>query len=131
MKPYKRILLMISGFVCLGLGISGVVLPVMPGALFLFLSALSFAKSSRKFHDWLIQHPIWGKPIREPISVRVRVAILFCTWSGIGLSVYFFAKTNASRISAIVAGIVITSYFLVINTLKKSYHVPAQPKEPG
>lgn len=60
----KRVLFIAFGWTCVGLGLVGLVLPVMPTTPFLLVAAWAFARSSERFHDWLVEHPRLGPPVR-------------------------------------------------------------------
>jgi uncharacterized membrane protein YbaN (DUF454 family) len=53
------------GFIFLGLGVIGVFLPLLPTTPFLLVSAACFAKSSEKWHKWLLSNRIFGPIIRD------------------------------------------------------------------
>jgi len=48
------------GWVCVALGIIGLVTPIMPGTVFLILAAWLFSRSSPRFEAWLLGHPRLG-----------------------------------------------------------------------
>ncbi|HJD36921.1 MAG TPA: DUF454 family protein, partial [Candidatus Blautia ornithocaccae] len=52
MRKTKKILWIMLGFISLGVGAVGVVLPLLPSFPFLLLTLISFAKSSKKLEDW-------------------------------------------------------------------------------
>jgi uncharacterized membrane protein YbaN (DUF454 family) len=70
----------ILGFFFLGLGIVGIVLPVLPTTPFLLLTVYFFAKGSKKFHDWFVQTKLYKKHlesfIRDKTMTRKRKWIL-------------------------------------------------------
>ncbi len=48
----KKIIYIVLGFVTLGLGAAGTVLPVLPTVPFLLVAAFCFGKSSEKLNNW-------------------------------------------------------------------------------
>ncbi len=47
------------------LGAIGVVVPVLPTTPFMILALWAFAKSSKRFHDWLYHHPLFGSLLQK------------------------------------------------------------------
>jgi uncharacterized membrane protein YbaN (DUF454 family) len=64
-KSLTRTAFFILGWLCLAIGVAGIVLPLVPGTLFLILAAACFTRSSPRFEAWLLAHPTLGPPIRE------------------------------------------------------------------
>lgn len=60
------------GLLCVALGGIGVVLPLMPTVVFLILAAGCFARSSPRLEAWILDHPVFGPPVR---AWRARGAI--------------------------------------------------------
>ena len=49
-----------AGFLCVGLGFVGALVPLMPTTIFLILAAGCFARSSPRLEAWLLNHPRFG-----------------------------------------------------------------------
>ena len=60
-----RLIYMTLGGAALALGFLGMALPLLPTVPLLLLSAFCFARSSARLHDWLVDHPRFGPPIRD------------------------------------------------------------------
>ena len=58
-------ILIIIGFIFVGLGAIGLVLPVMPTTPFLLVAAACFARSSERFYNWLMELHLFGPIIRN------------------------------------------------------------------
>jgi uncharacterized membrane protein YbaN (DUF454 family) len=59
----KRWFLMALGWLAFATGIVGIVLPLLPTTPFMLLAAALFARSSPRFHRWLLTHRWFGPPI--------------------------------------------------------------------
>ena len=61
---FRHALLALGG-VCVALGAIGLVVPGMPGTLFLMVALWAFSRSSERFHLWLWNHRTFGPPLRD------------------------------------------------------------------
>lgn len=66
-----RVILIIVGFLSLGLGCVGIILPIIPTAPFLLLTSLCFVKSSERFNNWFLNSKIYKKHLENFAKHRV------------------------------------------------------------
>lgn len=57
-------MLLLLGFICVGLGMLGAILPILPTVPFLVVALWCFARSSEKFHTWLYNHPMFKEQLQ-------------------------------------------------------------------
>lgn len=69
-KNPLRILWIVLGFICLGLGTVGVALPVLPTVPFYMATAFCFAKSSQKLHDWFVETKLYRRHLDSFVKER-------------------------------------------------------------
>ena len=72
---------MVLGWSCVCIGAVGVVLPLLPTTPFMLIALWAFSQSSRRFHDWLYHHRLFGPPLKEwhqgrVIRPRAKIAAL-------------------------------------------------------
>jgi len=65
-----KTLLNILGFIFLALAVIGAILPVMPTTCFVLGAAACFAKSSPRFHRWLLDSRLFGPIITNWQATR-------------------------------------------------------------
>ncbi len=65
LSPLKRCAYLALGWLCVGLGAIGIVVPGMPTVVFLLVAVWAFSKSSERFHRWLLAHPHFGPPVLD------------------------------------------------------------------
>lgn len=92
------------GFVFLGLGGLGVVLPILPATPFILLAAACFAKSSEKWHRWLLANRTFGPMVKNweenrCIGCRVKLLAVASMVLVGGFSIFYSLDSNALRIA--------------------------------
>ena len=80
----KKLLYVMTGCICLGLGALGTLVPVLPTVPFLMLAAFSFARSSEKLHRWFVGTKLYrdnladfaaGKGMTRKSKVRIMITV--------------------------------------------------------
>ena len=73
----KKILYMIVGCISLGLGIIGVILPILPTVPFVLLAAFCFARSSERLNGWFKNTKLYRENnIKNGMTKRVNIRIM-------------------------------------------------------
>lgn len=69
-KSPLRIIWIVLGFISLGLGTVGAILPILPTVPFYMATVFCFAKSSKKLHDWFIGTKLYKNHLDSFIKER-------------------------------------------------------------
>lgn len=104
-RHWRRPLLFAAGWVFTALGVVGLVLPLMPGTVFLILAAWCFSQSSPRFERWLLQHPQLGPHVRrwrETGAISRKAKLTAC--GSMVASFVLLALTDAPPIALWVTG---------------------------
>ena len=70
MNKVKKYFYITLGFITLGLGLIGVILPILPTTPFLLVTSVCFAKGSERFHSWFTNTNIYKKHLESFVKER-------------------------------------------------------------
>lgn len=118
-------LLIVIGFIAVGLGILGMFLPVLPTTPFLLLAAACFAKSSKRFYNWLLSNKWFGTYIKnyregKGIPLKIKIMSMGFMWITILTTSIFCLENIYIRILLLVIAIVVTIHISTIKTKKSA-----------
>ncbi|MBX3299489.1 MAG: YbaN family protein [Acidobacteria bacterium] len=132
----RKAVLIFTGTVCVGLGVLGIFLPLMPTTVFLLMAAYCYSKSSDRFHTWLLNNRWLGSYIKtyksgQGISVRQKATSIAILWASIGFSIWMInGKLWVTLLLAAIA-IAITIHLLWIKTYRPGQSDEAdEPQQP-
>ena len=90
-----RMILMVLGCLCLGLGTLGAFLPVLPTVPFYLLATVLFAKSSERLHRWFTNTSIYKKNLESyvqgqgmTLATKFRITVTITVSMGIMIGIY-------------------------------------------
>ncbi len=123
----KRLIFLILGFVCLGLGCIGIVLPILPTVPFFLVTVFCFAKSSQRLHDWFVGTKMYKKHLesfvkKKGMTVQTKVGIIIPVTLLMSFGFFMMMRANIlvpSIILAIVWVCHILYFVFGIKTIRK------------
>ena len=118
-KRFAKGSLIALGTLSVGMGIIGIVLPVLPTTPFLLLAAACYAKSSDRFYNWLIGNRLFGEYIHNyregnGIPLRVKLLTISFLWVTILVSSFLFISSWLIRVLLLLIAVVVTLHIVLI-----------------
>lgn len=119
-----RILFITLGFIFMGIGILGVILPILPTTPFLIVSGFFFAKGSKRFHDWFISTKLYKKHLEsfvksKSMTLKSKLSILIPVTVMIAIAFIFINNMHARIALSAVLIIKYLYFFIYIKTIKE------------
>ena len=119
----KRRLFIIAGTIALGLGVIGIILPVLPTTPFLLLAAICYMRGSQRLYNALLRNRFVGNYVRNYLegrgmSLRNKIWTISLLWIAILCTAFLVTESLVIRIILAVVLIGVTVHILLIRTLK-------------
>jgi len=123
----KKIILITIGWSCVGLAFVGTFVPGIPTTIFLIIALWAFAKSSKKFHSWLLNHKRFGPILQNWESHKVvpRKAKILMVILQISAIIIFHYSLQNIYLTAI---LIITLVFVARYVLSLPSELPVNEK---
>lgn len=109
------------GFVSLGVGIVGTLLPGIPTTAPILLAAYFFSRSSERFDAWLLNHKVFGPLVRDwraglGFTVRAKTISLTAIAVSFTITVVWAVDHLGVRIGLVLLALAISTYILRLPT---------------
>ncbi|MFZ2950162.1 MAG: YbaN family protein [Desulfuromonadaceae bacterium] len=116
-----RWILICCGWIAIAAGVIGIFLPLVPTVPFLLLAAACFARSSARFHGWLVDHTHLGPLVRDylngaGIPPRAKRLAIGMVWVSFPASAFLFAGALWLKVLLMTIAVGITLYLLFLPT---------------
>lgn len=123
-KNMKKGILVILGTISLGLGLLGMLLPILPTTPFLLLSSFCYLRSSARLHHWLVTRRVIGDYIYNYLRYKAvvkstKIFSIILLWATLIISMVL-VNLWPVRILLFVIGVGVTIHLLMLKTISKS-----------
>lgn len=120
-----RWILILCGWISILGGVAGIFLPLVPTVPLLLLAVACFARSSERFHTWLVEHNHLGPLIRDYLSgagipLRAKITAIGMVWVSFPASAFLFAQSYWLKALLLTTAACITLYLLFLPNLPKN-----------
>jgi uncharacterized membrane protein YbaN (DUF454 family) len=120
---YKNTGYQLLGLALVGLGVIGILLPVMPTTIFFILALACFTRSSPKLATWLLEHPRYGATLRHWHSHKV--VPLKAKWcAGFGMFAGFVILVLSAPPSWVIALVAMIELAVMVYLLTRPSRIP-------
>lgn len=126
----KSRLFIAAGSISLGIGIVGIVVPLLPTTPFLLLAAYCYGRGSRRLQNRLLSNKLVGSYLRnylegKAMSLKAKIWSISILWVVIGCTASFVTDSQIIRIVLLAVGSGVTVHIALLKAVVPSKPLPA------
>jgi uncharacterized membrane protein YbaN (DUF454 family) len=106
------------GWLFFALGATGILIPGLPTVPFMLVALWAFSRSSRRFHDWLYSHPLFGPPLQRWQDHRVipmKAKLVAVTMMTVSLAYMIFVAEVSRWVLAITLLVMVSAAAYILS----------------
>jgi hypothetical protein len=125
----KSRLFVLAGSISLGIGIVGIVVPLLPTTPFLLLAAYCYGRGSRQLQNRLLGNKLVGSYLRnylegKAMSLKAKIWSISILWVVIGCTAAFVTDSQIIRIVLLAVGSGVTVHVTLLKAVVPSKPLP-------
>ena len=119
-----RAVLIVAGFVLVGIAFVGIVVPLVPTTPLVLLAAFAFSKSSERFDRWLVENRWFGGIVRDwragvGFTVAAKTIAVGAIVATFTISILFVADAPLIRTGLLFLGLAVATYVVTRPTKRE------------
>ncbi len=131
MNKIKKIAFLILGFIGLGLGVVGAILPLLPSFPFLLIATIGFGKSSDRLDKWFKSTKLYKNNLEsfvrgQGMSVKTKIKVIVIITALMAFGFIMMSEVFVGRIILSIVWVFHIILFTVIIMTKKVEDVSAE-----
>lgn len=119
----KAYIFLVLGTLSLGIGMIGVLIPVLPTTPFLLMASFFYLRSSKRMYNWMLNHKVFGSYIycymkHRGVSQKAKEGTLIFLWSTLLLSMIIIPGWQI-KIVLVLVGLAVSTHIMLLKTLSE------------
>ena len=115
----KKLFFIALGTLSLGVGLLGVIIPVLPTTPFLILAVACYLRGSERLHHWMLNNSLFGGLVKDYLEGRgmkakQKVFTLIFLWLTITITVVFFIEAFTVKVLLLLIATAVSVHILTL-----------------
>jgi uncharacterized protein len=128
MNKLVKLLYIIIGFIALGLGVLGLILPVLPTTPLLLLASYCFVKGSERFEIWFKGTTLYKRHLETFVkerSMTLKQKLTILLFADVMIAIPFFIL-DSLMVRVMLAAVIFYKYYYFIYKIKTVREAPTE-----